>query len=432
MKLLARYNRVNIITTILIMLVTSFAYYQAISWILTRQNDKALKDEEIGIMEYVSSNHELPEIIESKYQQIIFKKARPNSVIRRLIDTPYFKKWGQDNPKRIRYHKLGEYESGRALITSVTLGSKDNYYQVTITQSKAETEDLIRIIFAITIGVILLLLIVLFATNRLILNQLWQPFYSIMDELEAFDIADGHELTRLDTGIDEFSYLNKVVTDMTTKAKNDYRLLKTFTENASHELLTPIAIINSRLDNLIQTANFSEQQSKLLNDLYRGVSRLNRLNQSLLLLVKIENNLLNEQGLVDLRELLEEIIIQTEDICLDKQLEVIYTLDPKQIVASLYVIEILMNNLVINAIRHNLTGGRIIISLTEERLIIQNTGDGTPLPVEQIFTRFYKSSGSEGNGLGLTIARQICENLRFSLNYQFLPPYHTFTITFFK
>lgn len=430
MKLLARYNRVNIITTVLIMLVTGFAYYQAISWVLTRQNDKALKDEETGIIEYVNVNHELPKTFESKYQQIIFKKARPNTVIRRLVDTPYFKKWGEDNPKRIKYHKLGEYESGRALITSVILGK--DYYQVTIIQSKAETEDLIRIIFTITIGVILLLLIVLFATNRLVLNRLWQPFYIIMDELKAFDIADGAELTPLDTAIDEFSYLNKVVTDMTAKAKNDYQLLKTFTENASHELLTPIAIVNSRLDNLLQTGHFTEQQSKLLNDLYRGVSRLNRLNQSLLLLVKVENNFLGEQEPIQIKELTEEMIAQLEDIFRDKQVEITYTLNPKEIVSSMYLMEILLNNLLINAIRHNYPGGRIIISLTEESFTIQNTGDETPLPAEQIFTRFYKSSGSGGNGLGLTIARQICENSGFSLTYHFYPPYHTFKIDFVK
>ena len=91
--------------------------------------------------------------------------------------------------------------------------------------------------------------------------------------------------------------------------------------------------------------------------------------------------------------------------------------------------EILLSNLISNAIRHNYKGGEIMINLTSENLIIQNTGENVSLP-DQIFTRFHKSSGSEGSGLGLTISRQICENFGFSLNYQFKAHYHIFTVSF--
>src|SRR6201999_54025 len=116
---------------------------------------------------------------------------------------------------------------------------------------------------------------------------------------------------------------NAVVTDMTTKAKTDYVALKNFTENASHELLTPIAVINSKLDTLIQTENFSPVQSKILNDLYGAVSRLNRLNQSLLLLVKVENQLLHNQQMVNVRVVVEEMISQFEEIFADKDIKLI-------------------------------------------------------------------------------------------------------------
>jgi signal transduction histidine kinase len=216
---------------------------------------------------------------------------------------------------------------------------------------------------------------------------------------------------------------------MTAKARHDYKDLKTFTENASHELLTPIAVINSKLDTLIQTENFSDRQSKLLNDLYSAVSRLNRLNQSLLLLVKIENRLLHEQQQINLRELVDDMIIQFEEIFQDKDLKVTYALDEKEIYASRYLAEILMSNLISNAIRHNHNGGEVIIKLTEEQLVIQNTGDDLTLP-DEIFTRFHKSSGSEGSGLGLTISRQICQNFGFSLDYRFQSPFHTFIVKF--
>jgi signal transduction histidine kinase len=428
MKLLARYNRVNLITTIFIMLITGFAYYQAISWVLTRQKTKDLEDEEMEIFEYVNLNHHLPQTFETKHQQISFSQAKSLSIKRRFVDTIYFKKWGKGNPKRYRYHAAGEYEPGKALISSVTIDGK--YYRILVIESKVETEDLLQIIFYITIGVIILLLLVLFATNRLILNRLWKPFYSIMQELKVFNIAEPAIIPDLETSIDEFRDLNTVVANMTTKAKNDYISLKAFTENASHELLTPIAVINSKLDTLIQTDNFSERQSKLLSDLYGGVSRLNRLNQSLLLLVKIENRLLQDQQLINLRELVEEMIGQFEEIFNVKELKLTYKLDDKEIYANRYLVEILLSNLITNAIRHNYTGGEIVINLTGENFSIQNTGENAPLPNEKIFTRFHKSSGSEGSGLGLTISRQICENFNLLLNYKYSTPYHSFIITF--
>ena len=426
MKLLTRYNRVNLVTTIVVMLITGIIYYQAISLILINQKDTDLGVEEREILEYTKLNHHLPQTFESNDQQINFSEAEPGSVKRHFFNTMYFKKWRAHNH---RDHRLrGEYEAGRGLITSVTVDGK--YYKVTIVESKVETEDLIRIIFVITITVILLLLVVLSITNRLILGRLWQPFYSIMNELRLFNVADTAQIQSVETNVDEFSELNQAVLAMTTKAKHDYKDLKTFTENASHELLTPIAVINSKLDTLIQTENFSERQSKILNDLYSAVSRLNRLNQSLLLLVKIENGLHQDEEKIDLKALIEEQLVQFEEIFQDKDLKLTCSLDNKEIYAARNLVEILISNLLSNAIRHNYSGGQINIVLTAAELEISNTGEDKPLADEKIFMRFHKSSGSEGSGLGLTISRQICENFNFSLRYSFQSPMHVFTVKF--
>lgn len=429
MKLLAKYNRVNLITTIIVMLITGIIYYQAISWILTNQKDKDLDVEEQEIFDYVNKNHQLPQTFESNDQQITFTLVEPGSVQREFINTVYFKKWDKDDHpgKHHHHHGDGEFESGRGLISAVTVG--DKYYRILVVESKVETEDLIRLIFFITIAVILLLLVVLLVTNRLVLNRLWRPFYAIMNELRLFNIADAKEIPKVVTTTDEFKELNNAVVDMAAKASHDYKDLKTFTENASHELLTPIAVISSKLDSLIQTENFSDRQSKLLNDLYSAVSRLNRLNQSLLLLVKIENRLLHEQQQINLEELIAEMIVQFDEIFEDKGIKVTYTLEAKEIFASRYLAEVLLSNLISNAIRHNHKGGEIIIHLTAESLIIKNTGEAIPLN-EEIFSRFHKSSGSEGSGLGLTISRQICENFGYTLNYLFRDGYHIFEVKF--
>ena len=432
MKLLTRYNRVNLLTTIIVMLITGFIYYQAISLILVSQLDKALVVEENEVFEYVELNHQLPQVFKSNDQQITFTEAKLGTVTRQFINTIY-RNHEEDEENRPRRYGHGhrhddDDESGRGLISSVMVG--DKYYKILIVESKVETEDLIKIIFGITTGVILLLLVTLFVTNRLLLNRLWQPFYNLLKEMRIFNVADSKDIPLEKTNIEEFEELNQVIISMSARVKSDYKDLKTFTENASHELLTPIAVINSKLDTLIQTDSFTQQQSKLLNDLYSAVSKLTRLNQSLLLLVKIENRLLEGSENINLKLHIEELIIQFEEIFHDKDLKVKCELIDKELYTSTYLIDILLNNLVSNAIRHNYKGGEIHIKLTDESLVIQNTGENAPLQEKQIFIRFHKSTESEGSGLGLTISRQICENLKFTLNYSYGASYHTFTVTF--
>jgi two-component system, OmpR family, sensor histidine kinase QseC len=426
MRLLDRYNRVTLATTIIVMLITGIIYYVAINLILIDDVDKDLTVEENEIFESVKKNNQLPQEFESNEQQISFYEAVPGSVKREFIDTVYKNIPSQYH--RRHHHHEHEYESGRGLVSSITAGGK--YYKITIVKSTVEAEDLLKIIFGITIGVILLLLLTLFITNRLLLNRLWQPFHNLLKELRLFNISDNKNIPQADTNIDEFKELNQAVAAMSARVKSDYKDLKTFTENASHELLTPIAVINSKLDSLLQTESFSPQQSKLLNDLYSAVSRLTRLNQSLLLLVKIENHLVDDKRPVDLRAIIEELTIQFEEIFNDKHLKVNCALSEKELQTNPYLVDVLMNNLLSNAIRHNYKGGEINIELTANKLIIQNTGENVPLQTEEVFKRFQKSSSSEGSGLGLTISKQICENLGFGINYSFEGGFHTFAITF--
>jgi signal transduction histidine kinase len=429
MKLQTRYNYVNLVTTVIVMVITGIVYYQAISWILTYQKDKDLKVEEQEIFEYVDLNHHLPQIFETRDQQISFYPARTGTVKRAFFDTTYLKKWDKDDLQKRRHRGgKGRYEPGRGLVTYVLADNK--YYRILIVESRVETEDLIRLIFSITFCVTLLLAAILLVANRFILNKLWRPFYNILKELRVFRLTDNRDMPKLDTNIDEFRELNAAVTEMAGHAKLDYKDLKIFTENASHELLTPIAVINSKLDSLIQTENFNERQSKLLTDLYGAVSRLNRLNQSLLLLAKIENKLLHEQAKIDLKALIQEKLNQFEEFFHDKNIQVKVVLNDKEIDVNPYLADVLLNNLITNAIRHNYKEGEIVIELTGENLVIKNTGEDPELNSEKIFTRFQKSSRSEGTGLGLTISKQICGSYNFALDYTFNGGYHTFTVRF--
>ncbi|QKJ31776.1 HAMP domain-containing histidine kinase [Mucilaginibacter mali] len=415
MKLFTRYYRVNLLSTIVVMLLTSMVYYWAISRILIGVADKDLVVEESEIFEYVRANHRLPQVFESKDQQISFAKVS-GPVKREYINTSYY------NPKE------RENEQGRGLISSVNVNGV--LYKIVVVQSSVETDDLIRVIFSITIVVVLLLLFVLLMVNRLVLGRIWQPFYGILQQVKAFNVAEKNDIAPQRTNIDEFNELNDAITSMATRVKKDYGELKAFTENASHELLTPIAIINSKLDTLVQTENFNERQSMLLNDLYTSVSRLTRLNQSMLLLARIENQVISGYEPVNLKWLLEEKVAQLQELYADKEINVSVFAEEKEVQASRYLVEILVNNLLVNAIKHNVPQGQIDITLTKDKLVIKNTGEDRDMSTQDIFKRFSKSANSEGTGLGLTISTQICGNYDWMLDYRYRAPFHYFTVVF--
>ena len=414
MKLFDRYNRVNIGVTIIIMLITGVVYYYTISHILTGQIDKDLVLEENEVYNYVSKNHRLPDVYKSNHQQIVFMPLGNKQVERRFLDTVY-----RDEDKK-------DLEAGRALISSVKVLGEN--YRILVTQSKVETEDLIQIIFLITIGVIVSLLVILIVLNRVILKSIWKPFYKVLFQLKEFSLANHATINSTPSTIDEFTELDQAVISMADRVKSDYQNLKVFTENASHELMTPISVINSKLDTLVQTDEFTDKQSKLLNDIYGTVTRLTRLNKSMLLLAKIENGLIPDNQDVDIKEVLEECLYQHEEMTSQLNIKLVTNLQDKRLQASKSLIEILLNNLLSNAIRHNYQNGELSVYLDAEKLTISNTGEGS-FDFGQVLKRFHKSDGSEGIGLGLTLCKQICDNYGYNFNYEH-DNRHTFSVTF--
>lgn len=415
MKLFDKYNRVNIGVTIIIMLVTGIVYYYTISHILTGQIDKDLVLEENEVFSYVNKNHRLPDVYESNHQQIVFAPLKQQEVQRRFLDTVY-----RDDDEK-------DMEAARALISSVTVSGQN--YRIIVTQSKVETEDLIQIIFLITIGVIVALLAILIILNRVILKSIWKPFYKVLFQLKEFSLASHPTISSTPSTIDEFTELDQAVINMADRVKSDYQNLKVFTENASHELMTPISIINSKLDTLVQTDEFTDKQSKLLNDIYGTVTRLTRLNKSMLLLAKIENGLIKDNTDVNVKLILEECIYQHEEMIHQLGINLKTTLGEKQLLANKSLIEILLNNLLSNAIRHNYQNGELSIELDAEKLTITNTGKGS-FDFDKVLKRFHKSDGSEGIGLGLTLCKQICDNYGFTFRYKQEGKLHSFSVIF--
>lgn len=415
MRLFTKYNRVNIVASIGALLLGSLSYYFAVRYVLTSQLDDNLRTEEAEVLDHVRARDELPEPASYRDQQVRFEPAS-EPVKRRFTST------------KIPQGRNGKLESYRQLRFSVKAAGQ--WYRVYIDVSEEESEDLLMWIMLITAGMIGLLLSILFIANRLLLRRIWQPFYTTLNSIRAFNLSSRQPLPAQTTDIDEFRSLDEAIRQMTHTIIRDYEMLKGFADNASHEMQTPLAIINSKLDLLIQNTSLGEAHHRPILAMYDAISRLRQLNQSLLLLTKIENNQFGDTESVDLAPLIVSKLQQLEDRVRNRRLAVHTQLHPLTLPMNGYLADILLNNLLTNAIRHNQDGGEVNIRLSERALQVSNSGAALGFDAERIFDRFTKGAHSGGTGLGLAIVRQICDNYHFGLHYSFANEVHTIDITF--
>lgn len=180
---------------------------------------------------------------------------------------------------------------------------------------------------------------------------------------------------------------------------------------------------------LLQTESFTNHQNMLLQDIYYATGRLTRLRQSLLLLAKIENNLISDIQDIDMEDFIQGKIRQFQELLQRDGLTLKSDLGAFQVRMSKFLADTLFNNLFSNAVRHNVEAGDIEVILKEGRFIIANTGKDLQLQA-RLFDRFSKSVESEGLGLGLAITKQICNLYGFGLEHINKDGKHYFTINF--
>jgi signal transduction histidine kinase len=401
---------------IVIFLLSGTAFYFAIRYILINQVDDDLRIEQREIETYVKEHNTLPESIPVKDQKISYV----------LSDTHLQKR----KFETIAGNKIEAKEKDlyRTLQFGVVADGKN--YLATVAKSLEGADDLTHSILLISSATILLILAASFIINSVLLKRLWRPFYDSLSIIKNFRVDKKQALQFPSTKIDEFSFMNQTLEKTTSQARREYSSLKEFTENASHEMQTPLAIIRSKLDLLIQDENLSEDQSKTMQSAYSAIEKLSRLNQSLLLLAKIENNQFAETTDINLKRKLEEKLDAFHELWQNQNISVSSSLKDATVNLNSELTEILLNNLLSNATRHNFSNGSIRIILNEKQLEISNTSHERELNSQQMFSRFFsQDKKSRYNGLGLSIIKQISDVSGVTIHYLFTNNQHRFTLS---
>ncbi|MBW8687405.1 sensor histidine kinase [Chitinophaga rhizophila] len=308
-----------------------------------------------------------------------------------------------------------------------------NEHHIALTAAAGREDKYLIIAFVtlLTVLFFLLLMIGFILLNRSISRSLWQPFYKSLAQIKHFNLDQQQPLAFEQTDIEEFAELNQSLSKLIAGNIAVYNQQKEFADNASHELQTPLAIIQSKLDLLLQTKFMTDTQYELIEEANKALSRVTRINKNLLLLTKIENSQFMDKEHIDLSLLLENTLVLFSNFSDDKHLSFDQQIKPAVFIeGNKILLEILLNNLITNTIRYTAPGNTILVQLTDSSLTMANPGTAG-LQEEQVFKRFGATSvQTPGTGLGLSLVKQICNRYQWKATYTYADGRHIFTITF--
>lgn len=408
--LLRKTSKAFLLTGLLLTILSSIALYFYTKKLLQDQVEESLYSTEARVVDALKNDkvvYSLPPVTEIRKVNNIGKETLKDTII-----------YDPSQDEMEGFRELATYEKIDGQI-----------YQITVRNLVVESGDILIAIVLSYIIIFVLAFVFLFFFNTTRNVKLWNPFFKNLEQMKIFSISSNEELQLVDSDVLEFSELKEEILLLTTKVRNDYQNLKQFTEDVSHEMQTPLAIIQAKIDNIINEHSINDKQFEQVSSIQKDIQRLKQLNQRITLLTKIDNNQFIKIEEVNLTKLLKEKIENFKEM----EIDYISLHSKKDIFVSMdfYLADILINNLISNAIKHSGPEKNISIIAENNSLVISNYGQQALIHPEKLFLRFYREANSmKSTGLGLAIVKKICDLYKFDLSYSFADQQHSFSITF--
>ncbi|MCT4189473.1 HAMP domain-containing histidine kinase [Elizabethkingia anophelis] len=415
MKLISYISRRYIVYAILILLIAIPAFYFSLRYLMLKSLDENINHQKAWIEKQLKTT--IPDNFISFENSIIVRPSNNPKVFDSLYNQPVF--IPDDN----------ETVMHRISVSNTIVNGKP--YEIRIQKSMIEDEDLLNSILVLQLVLVIVLLAGLIAINFQLSKKLWKPFNDIVHKLSLYRVDSNEDYQFIPTNIEEFKNLGSSIKDLIKRNQKLYRTQKEFTENASHELQTPIAVMQSNLELLMQTSPISQEQADLIEEISVAGNKMQRLNRTLLLLTKIENNQFPDTEKLKINTSIQKLLSQYEEPAAQKDIQwEIHIENEIEIIANPILIDILIGNILSNAIRHSENGGKVLVRTSHQELVIGNYGKNE-LNKKDLFQRFKKQSENTNSiGLGLEMSKKICDLYHYDIQYQFINDMHLFSINF--
>lgn len=420
MKLLTKINRRFLFTSIVLLVLCSVLLFFIMRYVIYADADENLMDEREQIVHTFQESGQLPAEQNLKSFRI------------KVTTEPFFPEKDKIFSDTLLYDSLWQDYVPHRQLTFLISDKNKNTYRINISHSELESDDLITSLLIFTLTFISVLLVAIYFFNRRTSKEVWTSLNETLEKLRAFDLTGRNNVSFTHTGIAEFEELNQSLNKMTERIQSDYSRLKQFTENASHEIQTPLSIIRSKIEMMIQSEHMTEEQMNSIQKINEAVSRLSRLNTALLTLTKIENHQYAEAEEIHLISFIRNKLEALEEIIQQKKIIVTLNADEEaHVKMNTSLADLLFDNLIGNALKHNHENGFINISIQRNQFTISNSGEELKVAPEKLFDRFVKNDpSSDSLGLGLAMVKEICVRYGFEIGFSSEVNVHTLKLSY--
>ena len=385
------------------------------------ETDDSLEDFSEAIITRALAGEELPSAFNGTNNSYYINKVTKEYA----EQTP----WIQYFDEMVYIEAKNETEPARILRT-IYRDAVGDYYELHMLIPTIEKADLLQTILGWLIFLYALLLIAIVSINGWILYRSFRPLYVLLNWLDNYTIWGTAVPLRNETKVNEFRKLNEAIIRSTQRNAEAYEQQRIFIGNASHEIQTPLAICQNRLELLSDDPDLTERQLGEILKTRQTLEYISKLNKSLLLLTKIENRQVAEATEIDVNELMKDIL---ERIDPSEHLRVTVDEAAKlRVKMDVTLAGILFGNLLRNACMHNVEDGSVAILISSSTFKITNTGVVEPLDTDNIFKCFYQKGRKRGSsGIGLALVDSICRLYDIAISYRYSGEgEHIFTLDF--
>jgi two-component system sensor histidine kinase ArlS len=276
------------------------------------------------------------------------------------------------------------------------------------------TTPLQNIAFVVLLGMILLTIMADLVYNNYVLKPLG---LIIKTKLIGTKFPNFGSYDKVKTSTSDFEYLDISIHKMIVTIENTFQKEREFISNASHELMTPISILQSKIENMFEREDILDEFKTRLLEMQKILNRLKSITKTLLLISQIENEQFLKEDKISLAGLLQEVYDEISIRLQDKNISYEAQVPENWILVKVnkFLLFNLFFNLINNAIKYNHENGEIKVIATSENntftISIIDTGIGISaedLPfIFNRFKKFRQSLQQDSFGLGLPIVKSI-------------------------
>lgn len=271
-----------------------------------------------------------------------------------------------------------------------------------------------KVILVFLFSIIMITLFADFYYTRMILS----PLDAIIRKLKKSSTPSHFDKTPVITSTSEFRQLDQILRKSMDEIDNLFQKEKEITVNISHELMTPISILRSKLENLLLQQNIENDVAEKIEESLRTLHRLQTLVKSLLLIAGIESEQYLKEDSFSIKDLLKEISDEIEPVAADAGIRIINKYEEDMMVtnANRSLVFSMIYNVVNNSVKNTSSGGEIILRCGNYEgkfeITISDTGKGmTQDEIDVLFLRFKKKLDpqKESTGIGMAITKSIAD-----------------------